>query len=154
MEIKHIIKRDDSKEAFDANKITEAIFKAMTSANHGDHSDAQRMSASVCEIIEERSERISNYAPSIEEVQDIVEHRLMDSEFLDVAKAYILYRNEQAQKRKRNIFEKRLNLKPYEYPELYEYVSAIRHSYWIHSEFNFTSDIQDFKAKLSDRDAL
>ena len=61
MEIKHIIKRDDSKEAFDANKITEAIFKAMTSANHGDHSDAQRMSASVCEIIEERSERISNY---------------------------------------------------------------------------------------------
>ena len=93
MEIKHIIKRDDSKEVFDANKITEAIFKAMTSANHGDHSDAQRMSASVCEIIEERSERISNYAPSIEEVQDIVEHRLMDSEFLDVAKAYILYRS-------------------------------------------------------------
>ena len=28
MEIKHIIKRDDSKESFDANKITEAIFKA------------------------------------------------------------------------------------------------------------------------------
>ena len=47
MEIKHIIKRDDSKEAFDSNKITEAIFKAMTSANHGDHSDAQRMSARV-----------------------------------------------------------------------------------------------------------
>ena len=45
-----------------------------------------------------------------------------------------------------------MNLKRYEYPELYEYVSAIRHSYWIHSEFNFTSDIQDFKAKLSDRE--
>ena len=83
MEIKHIIKRDDSKESFDVNKITEAIFKAMTSANHGEYSDAQRMSASVFEIIKERSERISNYAPSIEEVQDIVEHRLMDSEFLD-----------------------------------------------------------------------
>ena len=81
MEIKHIIKRDDSKEPFDAKKITEAIFKAMTSANHGDYSDAQRMSDGVCEIIKERSERISNYAPSIEEVQDIVEHRLMDSEF-------------------------------------------------------------------------
>ena len=80
MEIKHILKRR-LKRVFDANKITEAIFKAMASANHGDHSDAQRMSASVCEIIKERSERISNYAPSIEEVQDIVEHRLMDSSF-------------------------------------------------------------------------
>ena len=152
MEIRHIIKRDDSKESFDSNKITEAILKAMTSASHGERDDAERVSASVCEIIIERSERIDNYAPSIEEVQDIVEHRLMDSEFLDVAKAYILYRSEQTQKRKRNVFEKRLNLKPYEYPELYEYVSAIRHSYWIHSEFNFTSDIQDFKTKLSDRE--
>ena len=32
----------------------------------------------------------------------------------------------------------------------YEYVPAIRHSYWIHSEFNFTSDIQDFKTHLSE----
>ena len=43
-----------------------------------------------------------------------------------------------------------MNLKPYEYPALYEYVSAIRHSYWIHTEFNFTSDIQDFKTGLND----
>jgi len=45
----------------------------------------------------------------------------------------------------RDIFEYRRNLKPYEYPELYEYVDSVRHSYWIHTEFNFTSDIQDFK---------
>ena len=45
-----------------------------------------------------------------------------------------------------------MNLKPFEYPELYEYVPAIRHSYWIHTEFNFTSDIQDFKAKLTNRE--
>ena len=73
----------------------------------------------------------------------------MKSEFLDVAKAYILYRNTQAKKRQRNIFERRMTLKPFEYPELYEYVPAIRHSYWIHTEFNFTSDIQDFKTHLS-----
>lgn len=30
-----------------------------------------------------------------------------------------------------------------------DYVDAIRHSYWIHSEFNFTSDIQDFKTRLT-----
>lgn len=28
-------------------------------------------------------------------------------------------------------------------------VPAIRHSYWIHTEFNFTSDIQDFKSRLT-----
>ncbi len=152
MEITHVIKRDTSKEPFDSNKITEAILKAMKSANHGDIIDAQRISHRVCEILLERNQRNLNYLPSIEEVQDVVEQRLMDSEFLDVAKAYILYRNDQAQKRKRDIFEKRLNLKPYEYPDLYEYVSAIRHSYWIHSEFNFTSDIQDFKTRLTDRE--
>ena len=43
-----------------------------------------------------------------------------------------------------------MTLKPFEYPELYEYVPAIRHSYWIHTEFNFTSDIQDFKTHLSE----
>lgn len=50
----------------------------------------------------------------------------------------------------RDLFRKRVNLKPYEYPELYEYVSAIRHSYWIHTEFNYLSDIQDFKTAVSD----
>lgn len=50
----------------------------------------------------------------------------------------------------RDLFQKRVNLKPYEYPELYEYVSAIRHSYWIHTEFNYLSDIQDFKTAVSD----
>lgn len=48
-----------------------------------------------------------------------------------------------------NIFEKRINLKPYEYPHLSTYVDAMRNSYWIHTEFNFTSDIQDFKTSLS-----
>ena len=63
-----------------------------------------------------------------------------------VAKEYILYRS----KHKPDIFKKRVNLKPYEYPELVEYVDAIRHSYWVHTEFNFTSDIQDFKVHLNE----
>lgn len=56
----------------------------------------------------------------------------------------------------KDIFSKRVNLKPYEYPELYEYVEAIRHSYWIHTEFNYLSDIQDFKTKInsSERQAI
>ncbi len=50
----------------------------------------------------------------------------------------------------RDIFAKRVNLKPYEYPELVEYADAIRHSYWLHTEFNYTSDIQDFMVRVND----
>ncbi|MDB4303989.1 ribonucleotide-diphosphate reductase subunit beta, partial [Desulfosarcina sp.] len=106
-------------------------------------------SENVLKALLERKERDPKYLPTVEEVQDLVEFKLMDSAFHDVAKAYILYRDEQTRNRKTNIFEKRINLKPYEYPALYEYVDAIRHSYWIHSEFNFTSDIQDFKTRLT-----
>jgi ribonucleoside-diphosphate reductase beta chain len=52
----------------------------------------------------------------------------------------------------RKLFEPRVSLKPYEYPELEEYVNAIRHSYWVHTEFNYTSDIQDFKVGVTDKE--
>lgn len=48
------------------------------------------------------------------------------------------------------IFDKRENLKPYEYPELIEFVDAVRHSYWVHTEFNFTGDIQHFHVDVSE----
>ena len=150
MIIDTIIKRNNTKSTYESEKITNAILKAMLSVNNGELEDAQRITINVEKALLNRKESISNYVPNVEEIQDLVEQKLMQSEFLDVAKSFIIYRNQQAQRRKRNIFEKRLNLKPYEYPELYEYVSAIRHSYWIHSEFNFTSDIQDFKTRLND----
>ncbi len=49
-----------------------------------------------------------------------------------------------------SIFTKRENLKPYEYPEIVDYVNAIRHSYWIHTEFQYSSDISDFMSKVTD----
>lgn len=49
-----------------------------------------------------------------------------------------------------DIFEKRANVLPYEYPQLLKYKDAIRHSYWIHTEYNFTQDISDYKTKLTD----
>ncbi|MEO8934863.1 MAG: ribonucleotide-diphosphate reductase subunit beta [Xanthomarina sp.] len=149
MKIISVLKRDFLTESFDLNKITNAILKAMTAVQHGQLEDAERISSVVFTSLLERKELDDDYVPTVEEVQDFVETKLMESGFFDVAKAYILYRNEQSKKRKSNIFEKRINLKPYEYPELYEYVPAIRHSYWIHTEFNFTSDVQDFKTLLS-----
>jgi hypothetical protein len=63
----------------------------------------------------------------------------------DLAREYITYRFQN----KQSVFKKRANLKPYEYPELIEYVNAIRHSYWIHTEFNYSSDIQDLKVNFA-----
>jgi len=48
------------------------------------------------------------------------------------------------------IFDEKITMKPLEYPHLIEYKKAIRNSYWIVEEYNFTSDIQDFKINLSE----
>lgn len=93
---------------------------------------------------------VEGRVPDVEEIQNIVEKAIAQKGDFEVAKAYILYREERTKERKRDIFKKRVYLKPYEYPELYEYVSAIRHSYWIHTEFNFVGDVQNFKVNVSE----
>lgn len=47
------------------------------------------------------------------------------------------------------IFDKRINYKPFEYPEIMDFVNMMNNSFWVHSEIDFTADIQDFKAKLT-----
>jgi len=145
VEIESVKKRDGEIQKFDMEKIVTAIWKAMLSVDHGSLEDARSVALQVVK-------NIKTLSPSVEEIQDTVEETLMSSQFHDVAKSYILYREEHAKLRKRDIFKKRTNLKPYEYPELYEYVKAIRHSYWIHTEFNYTSDIQDFKVNVNDKE--
>ncbi|PSQ95269.1 MAG: ribonucleotide reductase [Bacteroidetes bacterium SW_9_63_38] len=49
-----------------------------------------------------------------------------------------------------SIFDERINLKPYEYPHLLDFKDAIRHSYWVHDEFNFEGDVQDFHVNCTD----
>ncbi|AZQ15136.1 ribonucleotide-diphosphate reductase subunit beta [Halorubrum sp. PV6] len=44
-----------------------------------------------------------------------------------------------------DIFADRTQLKPYEYADFLDYKDAIRNSYWVHTEFNFSGDVQDFK---------
>lgn len=146
-----IKKRDGEEVAFDHQKITNAVHKAMTETGHGDLFDATMIAGKVVMLIKNRSSkhRSDPYVPDVEEVQDLVEEVLMTSNFTDVAKAYILYRDRRMQERKRDLFKKRVNLKPYEYPELIEYKEAIRSSYWVHHEFNYTSDVQDFKVNTT-----
>ncbi len=48
------------------------------------------------------------------------------------------------------MLEKRINYKPFEYPEVQSFIDAINKTYWVHSEVNFTADVQDYKANLTD----
>lgn len=48
-----------------------------------------------------------------------------------------------------DIFTERTHLKPYEYNEFLDYVDAVRNSYWVHDEFNFEGDIQDFRVNTT-----
>lgn len=47
------------------------------------------------------------------------------------------------------IFDKRVNYKPFEYPEVMQFVDSMNSSFWVHKEIDFTADIQDFKSNLS-----
>ena len=147
-----IFKRDQSQQKFNVQKITDAISQAMLASSEGSIDAAIDVTKNIIKKLDSKIQNNPRYIPHVEEVQDLVENELMLTNYLKTAKSYILYRNKQAVKRERDIFAKRVNLKPFEYPELYEYVPAIRHSYWIHTEFNFTSDIQDFKARLTERE--
>lgn len=47
------------------------------------------------------------------------------------------------------IFDKRINYKPFEYPEVLTYTDALNKSFWVHSEVDFTADTQDFHSHLT-----
>lgn len=40
-------------------------------------------------------------------------------------------------------------MKPAEYPDLAMFKNAIRHSYWVHTEFNYDGDEQDFRVRCA-----
>ncbi|HTH93218.1 MAG TPA: ribonucleotide-diphosphate reductase subunit beta [Candidatus Paceibacterota bacterium] len=146
-----IKKRSGSLADFDRARIESAISKAYEAA--GTPIDEITLSILVDRILVVLEHNYDEKdLPTVENIQDIVEKQIARKGDFEVAKAYILYREERNKERRRDIFKKRVYLKPYEYPELYEYVSAIRHSYWIHTEFNFVSDVQDFKVNVDEKE--
>ncbi|MFW6210114.1 MAG: ribonucleotide-diphosphate reductase subunit beta [Patescibacteria group bacterium] len=163
MEIKNIRKRDGSVQTFDITKIEQAIAKAFAETGEGSPAAATTVAelahqkvvamcvqAGTAEPNDPLAQKCVDGYPAVEEIQDLVEQALMEQDFYTTAKAYIIYRNERKKLRERDIFTKRVNLKPYEYPELYEYVDAVRHSYWVHTEFNFTGDVQNFHVDVNE----
>lgn len=92
------VKRDGRKEEFDKNKISNAIKKAFIEVD--DHID-DKAEAIVDKIANEIAGTKKNEM-SVEDIQDLVEQKLMGSSRKDVAKCYILYRDERTKARDRN----------------------------------------------------
>src|SRR5690625_2282434 len=144
MAVIKIKKRDGTLVDFQSDKIAQAIANSGEETGEFDEIEAVKLSQEVIDRIDELDEL------TVENVQDLVESVLLNSEYKATAKAYILYREARSRERKPDLFKHRLNLKPYEYPQLIEYQHAIQHSYWLHTEFNYTSDIHDFHSGISD----
>jgi len=90
-----VIKRSGKFVEFDINRIIVAIELAMSETINGiDSSLSKRIASDVKKIIESKT-----YSITVEEIQDIIEDKLMASNRKDVAKQYILYRNNRKEER-------------------------------------------------------
>ena len=96
--ITQVLKRTGAVVPFTPDRITNAIYRAAVAVGGRDRSIAEDLSKQVVEILEKNSPE--NHIPSIEEIQDIVEKVLIENGHAKVAKAYILYRDEQGRRRK------------------------------------------------------
>lgn len=90
----HVIKRDGTRVLFNPDKIVNAINKAMISA-YGSVYESDT-AEEIADLIGSRGVDMS-----VEQIQDLVEGYLMKSEYPEVAKAYILYRDQRSKERLR-----------------------------------------------------
>ena len=92
-----VIKRTGSVVPFNPERISNAIYRAAVAVGGRDKEKAEELGEKVIAVMEEKFDE--GYKPSIEEIQDIVEKVLIENGHAKVAKEYILYRDEAAQRR-------------------------------------------------------
>jgi len=90
--MKFVLKRDSKLESFDQERITNAIWKAAKAVGGKDKELAKRLSDEV--VAELQKTYGDDGVPTVEEIQDIVEKRLIENGHAQTAKAYILYRKQ------------------------------------------------------------
>ncbi|MCX6755761.1 MAG: ATP cone domain-containing protein [Candidatus Nomurabacteria bacterium] len=97
--IKSVQRRDGSTVAFDIEKITNAINKAMIAAGEGSIEEAHLVASRVLMDMIKIAKKYKNFIPTVEGIQDSVEQELMLSDYVRTSKHYILYREERARLR-------------------------------------------------------
>ena len=106
LKITQIRKRDGRVVPFNQEKITNAIYKAISATGGRDRALAESLSKRVVEILDEKYG--AEMIPAVEDVQDVVERALVENDQARVAKAYIIYRQKRAEVRseKQKVLEK------------------------------------------------
>ncbi len=106
--ITQIRKRSGDISDFNQKKITKAILKAAEVSGVPDEEVAKKLSEKVVEKLAAKFHTRS--IPAVEEIQDIVEEVLIENKHIQIAKAYILYRDQHRQIRdlKESIDEEKL----------------------------------------------
>jgi ribonucleoside-triphosphate reductase len=94
--LKFVIKRDGAFAQFDTEKITKAIAGAGSATSEFDVEEARMLAFKVTSLL---AKKYTKSAPSIEDIQDIVERVLIEHGYVTTAKAYILYREQHAKLR-------------------------------------------------------
>jgi ribonucleoside-triphosphate reductase len=91
--MKFIQKRNGQIVIFEAEKITNAIYKAGKATGEFDRKRAEKLTLKTLMLVEQT---ISKEVPTVEDIQDIVEEVLLHSAYKKTAKAYIIYRDQHA----------------------------------------------------------
>ena len=99
--MKQVIKRNGKKVKFDKEKIINAIEKAFLEVDGEVVDKSHQKAKEIAEYIESQDKSLS-----VEEIQDIVEDKLMASNRKDVARAYVRYRYKKEVLRKENTTDK------------------------------------------------
>lgn len=93
-----VVKRDGRIVDFDKAKIRESVQKAFNEVDNEISSHAKEKAAEIARYVES----LEKDPMTVEEIQDIVEDKLMASNRKDVARAYIIYRSTRSRVRERN----------------------------------------------------
>jgi anaerobic ribonucleoside-triphosphate reductase len=101
-----IIKRNGSEVPFDITKIITAVTKASDSVG-GKSCLTREQINQIADDVTEQCQAL-NRAVSVEEIQDMVENKLMDMKAHDIARHYITYRYIQSLKRQTNTTDERI----------------------------------------------
>ncbi len=99
--MQQVVKRDGKIVDFNSEKITNAIQRAASTTNEFSAQTARQLTRQVIDITRKMVEKKQgNFrAPSIEEIQDIVEYVLLSSDYKKTAKNYVLYREQHSKLR-------------------------------------------------------
>ncbi len=124
--ITQVIKRTGAVVPFRKERITNAIYRAAVAVGGRDRSIAERLADQVVAMLEETTP--PSHIPTVEEIQDIAEKVLIENGHARTAKAYILYRDERARRRRERAERSAHPSKNIPWPKLWEVLNwAVDH---------------------------